>query len=56
MATTAFDFERCPFCSAGIDPTGAGFVAHLGDAPACADEFERWRDGVGDDLADGLLG
>ena len=37
------DPSTCPFCSSAIADPGAGFVAHLEEAPDCASDFEaRW--------------
>jgi hypothetical protein len=58
MATTELrlDLDRCPFCGDGIDSPGAGFIAHLREASDCADDFERWRDRIGDDMPGGWAG
>ncbi|WP_435196865.1 DUF7501 family protein [Natronomonas sp. EA1] len=44
------DPERCPFCG---DPTadgGAGFIDHIESENRCARAFERWREGVREDI------
>lgn len=50
------DPNRCPFCGAGLDSPGAGFVAHVEESPECEAAFGTWRDRVSDDLAGGWSG
>jgi len=58
MATseTWNDPNRCPFCGDALASPGAGFVAHVAEAPDCEDRFDAWRDRVGGDVGGGWSG
>lgn len=57
MPATSWDGpSTCPFCGATLPNPGAGFVDHLDESLACADEFETWRDHVAGDMTAGWGG
>lgn len=44
------DPERCPFCGDETPDGGAGFIDHIETEAGCARAFERWREGVREDI------
>lgn len=42
--------DFCPFCGARLRDGGAGFIEHVGEAPACNERFEAWRENVSGDV------
>ncbi|WP_435153161.1 DUF7501 family protein [Haladaptatus sp. DFWS20] len=42
--------ERCPFCDAGLEDGGWGFIAHVRANPQCSTEYDMWREQIAGDM------
>lgn len=50
------DPRHCPFCGAGLEDGGPGFIDHLRTSQECKDGFELWRELVVEDIKGGWSG